>query len=232
MDDALDSRISQYAAESRSLNDLDLPTEEAFKSVILNSGDGSPGIDGIPYAVYRLLPDLFAEDLGAIPRGQWKGHRPASFWQWEALSELLQYSKLKTTGIRQFDFGTSYVKPTRLLLMSDMQDERFFDGPPQIRQRGLLPWPYRHDEGRHGVGQETGRQQLPYDRHSMLARPTLPAACTAFPNKFRALANYTNLCLRRAGRWGSLSAGNRGPGQHRRRPPEGRRTSEKGSLDA
>jgi hypothetical protein len=40
-----------------------LPDRTTFEAVIHNSGDGAPGIDGIPYAVYRLAPAATAQLL-------------------------------------------------------------------------------------------------------------------------------------------------------------------------
>lgn len=58
----------------------------------------------------------FPEDLGAVPNCRLKGVRPSSLWQWPAFWKLLQNPLIKTVGLRQCDFGTDYVKPTRLLL--------------------------------------------------------------------------------------------------------------------
>jgi hypothetical protein len=83
----------------------------------------------------------FPEDLGAIPRGQWQGVRPASFWQWPQLQQILSHPAIQTVGIRQYDFGTSYVKPTRLIVPNALQDDRFFPGLPVFDNDGYYKGP-------------------------------------------------------------------------------------------
>ena len=56
------------------------------------------------------------EDLGAIESGEHRGVRPASMWQWDAFQTLLQQQFVETIAFYQQDFGTEYLKPTRLLL--------------------------------------------------------------------------------------------------------------------
>ena len=63
IDDNLAGLIQEYAMQAETLEELDIPGREAFKPIILNTGDGAPGVDGIPYSVYRLLPDQAAELL-------------------------------------------------------------------------------------------------------------------------------------------------------------------------
>ena len=73
----------------------------------------------------------FPEDLGMVKKGPFAGMRLASIWQWKDFHELLQLESFWTAGIRQCDFGTSYVKPTRLLFNNVMtEDTRLFRGPP------------------------------------------------------------------------------------------------------
>ena len=56
------------------------------------------------------------EDLGAVKAGEHAGTRPASMWQWPQFEELLQQDRIDTAAFYQEDFGTDYLKPTRLLL--------------------------------------------------------------------------------------------------------------------
>ena len=56
------------------------------------------------------------EDLGAVQQGNLYGQRPASMWQWPTFFELLEQSGWETVAFYQADFGTEYLKPTRLLL--------------------------------------------------------------------------------------------------------------------
>jgi len=54
------------------------------------------------------------EDLGAVKHGEHRGVRPASMWQWEQFSTLLQLEQVTSVAFHQLDFGTDYLKPTRL----------------------------------------------------------------------------------------------------------------------
>ena len=56
------------------------------------------------------------EDLGAIKSGPNSGRRPGSMWQFEQFLEILQHERVTTAAFYQEDFGTDYLKPTRLLL--------------------------------------------------------------------------------------------------------------------
>ena len=87
------------------------------------------------------------EDLGAVQAGHYRGQRPASMWQWPAVQELLDSGKFQTCAFYQSDFGTAYLKPTRLFLkdfemekgtmapgMPQFDDQGFYQGPLQRRQ--------------------------------------------------------------------------------------------------
>ena len=56
------------------------------------------------------------EDLGALKSGEHRGIRPASMWQWEEFERLLEHEGIETVAFYKQDFGTQYLKPTRLLL--------------------------------------------------------------------------------------------------------------------
>eukprot|EP00435_Cladocopium_sp_Y103_P066411 s288_g28.t1 len=56
------------------------------------------------------------EDLGAVKSGENRGIRPASMWQWPEFETLVQLDQVSTVAFYQQDFGTDYLKPTRLLL--------------------------------------------------------------------------------------------------------------------
>ena len=101
----------------------------------------------------RLTPGLlfveFPEDLGACPQGKFKGMRPASIWQLPSFLELLAIPGIVTGGLRQKDFGTAYVKPTRLVFkaMEGFENPKIFMGPPVFDSLGFyqgpipkLPW--------------------------------------------------------------------------------------------
>jgi hypothetical protein len=84
----------------------------------------------------------FPEDLGAMTAGKWQGIRPASIWQWPQLQNLLKDPSFWTAGLKQQDFGTEYLKPTRLLLrLDDTHDQRLFRGLPQFDDDGIYLGP-------------------------------------------------------------------------------------------
>ena len=80
------------------------------------------------------------EDLGAMrtSSGENFGVRPASMWQWEQVTTLLQLEQVTT----QLDFGTDYLKPTRLLLANvDNVHEAFCKGQPCFDDQGFYTGP-------------------------------------------------------------------------------------------
>ena len=56
------------------------------------------------------------EDLGALQTGPYEGQRPASMWQDETFLQMVNSEMVQTVAFYQQDFGTEYLKPTRLLL--------------------------------------------------------------------------------------------------------------------
>lgn len=58
------------------------------------------------------------EDLGAVKSGEHRGVRPASMWQWEQFKQLLEFQQVSAVAFFQQDFGTQYLKPTRLTLFA------------------------------------------------------------------------------------------------------------------
>ena len=89
------------------------------------------------------------EDLGRVASGHFAGCSPASIWQWEQHSQCIALGA-RSVGIRQIDFGTSYVKPTRLLLKlddyNDLTDE-FFQGLPEFSEDRTYLGPIPHIKG-------------------------------------------------------------------------------------
>ena len=84
----------------------------------------------------------FPEDLGAVSKGRWKGVRPGSIFQWPQFQEVLRFPGVVTGGIRQSDFGTPYVKPTRLILkLHNQQLRNFFPGIPEFTADGFYSGP-------------------------------------------------------------------------------------------
>ena len=91
----------------------------------------------------------FPEDLGAVVSGRFAGMRPASIWQMSSFEDLLQLPGVMTGALRQKDFGTAYIKPTRLVFKapSGFTDELIFMGRPEFDNNGFylgpvpkLPW--------------------------------------------------------------------------------------------
>ena len=82
------------------------------------------------------------EDLGAVKSGENFGIRPASMWQWDKFAELLAYDQVTTVAFHQFDFGTDYLKPTRLLLAHVKElHKAFCVGAPTFDEQGYYTGP-------------------------------------------------------------------------------------------
>ena len=100
----------------------------------------------------------FPEDLGTITAGTWKGTRPASIFQWPDFLPLLEQPHVKTGGIRQCDFGTPYVKPTRLILRHPGTEESLpslFPGPPCYDESGYYLGPIPRTVGKIGLAKQS-----------------------------------------------------------------------------
>jgi hypothetical protein len=84
------------------------------------------------------------EDLGAVKSGENFGIRPASMWQWPQFAALLELEQVQSIAFYQQDFGTEYLKPTRLLLahVSELP-ESFVQGPPTFDDQGFYTGPLR-----------------------------------------------------------------------------------------
>ena len=83
------------------------------------------------------------EDLGAVQQGSLYGQRPASMWQWPTFFELLEKQGWETVAFYQADFGTEYLKPTRLLLkgFQTQQQTAFVQGRPSFDEQGFYEGP-------------------------------------------------------------------------------------------
>ena len=82
------------------------------------------------------------EDLGAIRAGENRGIRPGSMWQFEKFSELLRLDNVDTAAFYQADFGTDYLKPTRLLLGGfSVLPEQLVAGQPCFDDQGFYVGP-------------------------------------------------------------------------------------------
>ena len=92
------------------------------------------------------------EDLGAVKSGENMGIRPSSMWQWREFEIALLESGVTTAVFYQQDFGTEYLKPTRLLLKD-------FGALPSFFTEGV---PWFDDQGYYGgpLQQRTSTKQL------------------------------------------------------------------------
>ena len=124
------------------------------------------------------------EDLGAIKAGEHRGVRPASMWQWSQFQDLLRQHEVVTAAFYQQDFGTDYLKPTRLLLGGftdfpaefvlqepSFDDQGYYAGPLKQRTSAtqLVGWAGR-------AFATTGSEQWP----SLMCRWVAVAICTKF----------------------------------------------------
>lgn len=76
------------------------------------------------------------EDLGAMQSGPYEGQRPASMWQDVGFEHMVQTGLVQTVGFYQQDFGTDYLKPTRLLLKGFDMHDSFAQGQPEFDDQG------------------------------------------------------------------------------------------------
>ena len=87
------------------------------------------------------------EDLGAVKHGEHRGVRPASMWQWEQFEQLLRHQQVATVAFYQQDFGTEYLKPTRLMLGNlEARHDSFCQGPPHFNDQGFYEGPLQQRE--------------------------------------------------------------------------------------
>ena len=101
-----------------------------------------------------ILALEFPEDLGRIGKGEWKDERPASIFQWPNFADLIQKPHVVTGGLRQCDYGTPYVKPTRMILRFPGTAESlpsFFLGPPIFDDMGNYLGPIPRTVGKVGL---------------------------------------------------------------------------------
>jgi hypothetical protein len=128
------------------------------------------------------------EDLGAIQAGENRGIRPGSMWQFEKFLELLRWDKVDTAAFYQEDFGTEYLKPTRLLLGGFKRlPKHFVLGPPYFDDQGFYAGPLeRRSAKRQLVGRSgnrfatTGSEQWPSDMCRWIATEILEQFCAIY----------------------------------------------------
>ena len=81
------------------------------------------------------------EDLGALQHGSYAGQRPASMWQDDRFHKMLSDGLVQTVAFYQQDFGTDYLKPTRLLLRGFDNHNSFLEGPANFDDQGFYSGP-------------------------------------------------------------------------------------------
>ena len=120
------------------------------------------------------------EDLGALQQGPYEGQRPKSMWQDEKFEALIQTGQIDTVAFYQQDFGTEYLKPTRLMLRGFTMHQSFAKGKPQFDDQGFYQGPLqKRPATRHLIGQSnskfntTGSEQWPSDFCKWVAQQLL-----------------------------------------------------------
>ena len=72
------------------------------------------------------------EDLGMLATGPYKGQRPASMWQWPAMSKVAKLSKVTTLALHQSSFG-KLSQTNALAATGGPSSTRFMlRGPPHL----------------------------------------------------------------------------------------------------
>ena len=96
------------------------------------------------------------EDLGRVKFGPFAGSIPASIWQWEEHSQCISAGALPV-GLRQCDFGTPYVKPTRLLIkVNSALPPSFFPGIPVFDKNSNYLGPIPATKGKSSLVRHKG----------------------------------------------------------------------------
>lgn len=117
------------------------------------------------------------EDLGAVKSGENQGNRPSSMWQWLDFDTLLEREGITTAAFYQQDFGTEYLKPTRLLLCKFGKLPSFFlQGKPFFDDQGYYMGPLQQRAATKqligfsaGHFQTTGTEQWPSEMCKWIA---------------------------------------------------------------
>ena len=86
------------------------------------------------------------EDLGR-PKRQQRTETPASMWRWPQVATLLAQNKVLWGALYQQDFGTKFLKPTRLLTNVDEADQLIQIGDPKFDENGFYIGPLQRREG-------------------------------------------------------------------------------------
>ena len=115
------------------------------------------------------------EDLGVVRAASPPQH-PGSIWHFNAIKTLLDFPDVQWGALAQSDFGTPYLKPTRLLGRLPLLEEIIFVGSPSFDSSGkyLGPLP----PGREGTTMKVSRDSSGAFRTAVTAAWP-PALCEA-----------------------------------------------------
>ena len=126
------------------------------------------------------------EDLGALQQGPYEGQRPASMWQSEQFEALIDSGQIYTVAFYQQDFGTEYLKPTRLMLRGFTMHDTFAEGKPQFDEQGFYQGPLQKRSAvKQLIGQSnsqfntTGSEQWPSEFCKWIAQQILHFSFTS-----------------------------------------------------
>ena len=126
------------------------------------------------------------EDLGALQHGPFEGQRPASMWQSEQFEALIDSGQIYTVAFYQQDFGTEYLKPTRLMLRGFTMHDKFAEGKPQFDEQGFYQGPLQKRSAvKQLIGQSnsqfntTGSEQWPSEFCKWVAQQILHLSFTS-----------------------------------------------------
>ena len=86
------------------------------------------------------------EDLRAMQSGPYAGPRLASMWQSQEFHTLISQEQIETAAFYQQDFGTLYLKPTRLLLKAFTKHTCYAYGTPCFDEQGFYEGPLQSRE--------------------------------------------------------------------------------------
>ena len=146
------------------------------------------------------------EDLGALQHGPYAGQRPASMWQDDRFREMLADRLVQTVAFYQQDFGTDYLKPTRLLLRGFDIHDSFLEGPANFDDQGFYSGPLQKRAAtkqligqQHSLFNTTGSEQWPTQFCKWVAQQILLKVTCRVPGKVRDFHDGAGLAS--PGRW-------------------------------
>ena len=129
------------------------------------------------------------EDLGNLqPRQGAPGGCPASIWRWPSIMALLEFAGVDWGALCQTDFGTSYLKPTRLLTNLQKSSDIISLGEPIFDVAGKYLGPLAPRARPDGQEKLIGRQDGSFRTSATAAWP--PKLCESIADKIMAMMQY------------------------------------------